>query len=402
MQNTLIANEKNKAIRLLATHGLMLISRVSTKIFLSAYILKVTGNIGDVAGYYATYYTVAALVFLFAGRYCSKGGVLLLYRIGFAANLVFFLSLLVIGSHIGNFVFPLGVLYGIANGLYWLPYNILKYEHNARGARKSYFSNERALEEVINVVVPFVAGYSILESGSYFLLFGTMAFLFLLAYALSASLGWDRENKNTDYHPLHYVRLVWKKTEVMQVYKASFLSGFSFFGALDVIVPLLLFLTLGNEFNLGIAASILPCVRIATALGVGYLLKKPQNYRSVVWLGALLLVVAISFLLVGGENKGSVIAYATLFAIGSPVLSIMQMTYSFNIIDEDSSLAEFRTEHLVIREICINAGRVLSFLPLIALSSTLIEATWVKIVLAILALSSLLMAWYLHRVKISS
>lgn len=372
---------------LLAAHGFTSAIRVFTKIFLAAYFLKVTAwNMGLVALFYIALYSTNAIAFRLIANITKIGNRLRIFRIGIVFYAAFLITVVLLGANIGHYIFLLGIVFGIADGLYWLPYNTIRFEVNAPKDRALAFSYEKSMEDSIKVVSPVIIGY-IISTNSYTMVFLLLLACTILALAVSFRIPSTQDLKNKPLDMKGFISQLKNEADVWRSYSGEFLRGINYIGALEIAVPVVILLSVESVFKLGILTSIFALLSILTALLVGKYLRD-QKFKVTILVSGVLLFFSTA-LLIFDVSLATVLLYNTVFAITVPTLNVLQTTISYNVLKKE----EFRVGHLIMREAFRNSGRVIGFLLLYGISVLFgSDLNWMRTALVVLSITILFLA----------
>ena len=399
IQSAYVNPEKNginrNVIYLLATHGLSSIVRTFAKVFLAIYFLKFTQiGLSSVALFYGILYAVNAGVFLGVGTIVKCGARMLLFRLGIFFYAAFLLLLLILGKEAGEHIIALAVLFGAGEGLYWLPYNVLKFENSNAVNRRTIFGYEKGIEDSVKIAAPLLIGM-VISAGSYKIVFLSAVAFVILAFLLSLKL-YGKTNQDDGVHLKEFWGILEFNHDIIKAYWTEFLRGINYIGSLEIIVPIIIFLSFKSEVSLGMLTSVFAVISVLTSLLIAKYLKR-HCFTSIIIASGLMLFFS-SLLLVLQVNMLTVIAYNLLFALTVPTLNILQSVNSYDVIDRED-LASFRVEHLIFREAFRNIGRLIGFLILFVVGVYGSDIKSVKVALVVLSFSVLLISLQARKSK---
>lgn len=316
-----------------------------------------------------------AMVFILIARHCKERGLLTIFRAGLIAYLLFVLSCAYFSASTLNAALSFGLLYGLAAGLYWLPYHLFKFEVIKPELRLKFFSYEGLIERTLGIICPALFGWLIAITGSLTLLFGILATLFALSLTLLYGLKSEKPVERTKYDLYALISSLTKLPDLIKVLSASLLFGATFLGVIDVLLVLFIYKEFESFFSnslgqshlfLGLLFSALPLLEIAAAYGIRHF--KSSNFPTILVTLSLLLLV-FSVLLLFSPTFSALLAFQVAFSISVPVLIILQNVYSFNVLERSKEALTRKVEFFVLREIMLGIGRPLGFIiSLICLS----------------------------------
>lgn len=356
-----------EAAPLYVTNGLNSVVKIFTKIFLSVYFLKITDwNFSAVILYYIIYYASTALFNYMAGNWTKCHNKMIPYRFGIMLQFIFFLSLILLKDNAAQYIYYLAVISGASTAYYWLPYHIIRFDAVKYEDRSVFLSYEKALEDLLRILLPVVIGsVVVLTSYSPILIAALIAtgLAFLVSFWIP-----NQEPSRVKFDTGEFIRLLRanRESNVFRTYLAEFLRGINYIGALDILIPIIIFVAFANEFSLGALTSVFSIVSILISLLMGKHLKDKFFKKSIILTGILLFLATLA--IVYNVSKPSIVFYNLIYAITVPVLLTIQTLFSYNIIDTPQ-LKPYRVEHFVVREIIMIAGKLLGLVFLLAISS---------------------------------
>jgi YQGE family putative transporter len=384
---------------LLIAHQLRGVTGVFLGSFMTIYFLKVTQwNLAAIALFNIIFYLVVAASFVLLGKHIKCGNKVRLYQIGILLFFIFFLLIGLLKEKTGQYIYYLAVLQGIATTFYWFPYNVFAFEFNSSGNRSLYFSYDKVIGDTIGIIVPVIFG-TVIVMASYQI--AIIIGLIFSGLSFIASLKLSNEGKvNSSLNIKGFVhRLIKdKKSDVFRTYKGEFLRGINYSGALGTVITILIYLSFESEFSLGVVSSFLSIISILVTLFIGWYLKEKLFKQAVIYAGIVLFLG--TFILVFSVSQLSVILYNVVLTITLPILSILQTVYTYNAVDKED-LAEYKVEHLILRDIALDFGRISGFILVLIVGFHKMDINMIRILLVILSFSILLISYQTKKFKMS-
>lgn len=393
---------KKEVLTLLAVHGLNSIVCSFSGLFVITYFLRITENsIGIIAAYNALFNLIIAAVSFILGNQLKIRNKLIPFRCGIALYFLFLLLVSILQENSRDYIYQLAVLYGIATACYWLPYHLILFDVNSFYDRSGYFSYETIVGSFVGLVVPISAGKIISVLGYQPAMVMALS-PGILAFILSFKITDNKASySGTPVSLNSYVRKL-KSThgvdDVLSSYKGDFFQGLCYGGALETSKTLAIFLTFNSELVLGKMGTLLAFVSIISAFAISYLRKEDRYRYFNLLVGVAGTALFLATIILGANvSRQSVVTYSIVFSLAVPVLSILQTTLSYNSVDR-AGLGEYRTEHFIMREFFLNAGRILSYIFLLCavmLFESSINA--LRVLLVALSLFFLLISIYTRK-----
>ena len=352
--------------RLLLSHNIFNAGRVFFEIFLSVFIWKVTQDLTLVAWFNIVYLLVHILAF-HGFALLVKRGMIHLPRIvallGFALT---YLVIFTLQENAVNYIIPIATIIGFFNGMYWISYQVLRFNLTNRANRGNYSGLEMGTKTFVSIIMPILGGTIITANFfgfGYANLFLVGSVLFLVSL-LVGNVYFPIRNKD-GLHTRKTFVLLWKNPDIRKSMLGHFFGSFSRGGTIiRLVLPLIIFEATQNELQLGGWLSLFSIAAILSSVAFGKLVDY-KHYKT--WMfssGVLytLLIVLIAFF----PSFWMYVLFGALAQVLTVAIFIPKRTISENLVhtleDEDSH----KVEYIVIREwFNIGFGRMLSFIILL-------------------------------------
>jgi YQGE family putative transporter len=383
---------------LLMIGGLYSLSVALSNTFVNIYLWKQSGEFSDLAFYNLSIVVLQPLTFILAGRWAKKIDRVIVLRIGVIFLALFYLTVLFTGTHASKYLLLLGSLLGIGYGFYWLAYNVLTFEITEPETRDFFNGFLGILSSSGGMIGPIAAGFIItrLEKFTgYSIVFGLSLTLFALAVFLSFSLKprpakgrycFQRilqERKNNDNWRL--------------VTNAHFFQGLRE-GTFLFVISVFVYVSSGSELALGTYGLINSGISFVAYYLASRLIKK-NNRKKAILLGGIILYAAI-FLIIWDINFVKLIIYAGVIAVAYPILLVPYISTTYDVIGSGWKAAEMRIEYIVVREIFLNLGRIVSILSFLAAITFFNEEKSIPILLLILGAGHTCIYLFIKKVQL--
>jgi len=384
---------------LLLIGGLYSLSVALSNTFVNIFLWKQTGKLLDIGLYNLAVTVAQPFTFILAGRWAKKVDRVIVLRIGVIFLALFYLSVLAFGASASKYLLILGTLLGMGYGFYWLAFNVLTFEITEPETRDFFNGFLGILTSAGGMIGPFAAGFIIsrLEKFSgYSIVFGISLGLFALAVFLSFSL--KRRPANGKYCFKRILSERKKNPNWKMVTNAHFFQGLRE-GIFAFMISVLVFLSTGTEMALGTYGLINSGVSFIAYFAVSRLIKKEQRLKSIL-LGGLMLYGAI-FLIAFDVTYTKLLIYAATIAIAYPLLLVPYLSITYDVIGSGWKAAEMRIEYIVVREIFLNTGRVVSILLFLLMVKLMDAKEGLPILFLALGAGHTLIYLFIRRVQLN-
>ncbi len=352
---------------LLIIGGLYSLSVALSNTFVNIYLWKQSGEFKDLALYNLAVVVLQPLTFILAGRWAKKIDRVIVLRIGVIFLAIFYLTVLTIGTNASQFLLLLGGLLGVGYGFYWLAFNVLTFEITEPETRDFFNGFLGILSSVGGMIGPIVAGTVIskLEKFTgYSIIFATSLGLFSVAVLLSFFL--KRRPANGQYMFLRILQERKNNFNWKQITNAHFVQGVRE-GTFVFVISVFVFITTGSEMALGTFGLVNSGIAFIGYFFASRWIKKRHRKKAIL-AGGLLLYAAI-LLLIFNLTYTKMLIYAAVIAVAYPTLLVPYVSMTYDVIGRGWNAAEMRIEYIVVREIFLNTGRIISILAfLVAIS----------------------------------
>lgn len=364
MNNVLATDSQTSknVFRLLSSHNLFSASRIFFEIFLNVFIWKATEDLALLAWFNIAYLLSHNVTFsLFAGV-AKRGRVHLPRAIALMGYSATYMVMFFLGEGAIHYVIPIAIAAGLFNGMYWISYQILRFDITSKENRGNYTGWEGSIKRTVNIIVPVMGGAIIAAN---FMGLG-YSNLFLLGASMFLGALWlgnipaPKDNKSA-FHFFKTAKLLWKSPDIRRSMLAGTLGQFGRGGAIiRLVTPLLIFAVLGSELELGGWLSVFAFASVLSALIFGKFVRY-QYYKLSILFGGLTYVGLIVILLLA-PSFWIYVLFGTLVQTINVFVNIPQRVISENLVHSLGDETQHRAEYIVFRELInITVGRTASY-----------------------------------------
>src|SRR3989338_10829662 len=136
-------------------------------IFLQIFFFKL-GGFSSVFYYNLITFTLIVLTYIISGKLLKKYTTKHLINWGLILALLSWLIILVLGVKAVNHLLFIGIITGIAGGLFWSGFNLSQYILTQKHNRHHYFGINNMITGIVNTIAPATDGFIILFGDSLF------------------------------------------------------------------------------------------------------------------------------------------------------------------------------------------------------------------------------------------
>jgi len=383
---------------LLIIGGLYSLSVALSNTFVNIYLWKQTGQYSDIALYNLSIVVLQPLTFILAGRWAKKVDRVIVLRIGVISLALFYLAVLIAGTNASAYLLLLGGLLGVGYGFYWLAYNVLTFEITEPETRDFFNGFLGILSSAGGMIGPIAAGIIITkfeEFTGYTFVFGLSLALFGLAVFMSFSL-----KPRPASGRYCFKRIIEERKQNQNwrfVTNAHFVQGLRE-GTFAFVISVFVYISTGSEMSLGTFGLINSGISFVAYYFASRLIKK-KNRKKAILIGGILLYASV-LLIIWDLNFVKLLLYGGLIAIAYPLLLVPYSSTTYDVIGSGWKAAEMRIEYIVVREIYLNLGRIISVLAFLAAVTWFNEETSIPVLLFFLGAGHLLIYLFMRRVQL--
>ena len=386
-------------ILLIVIGGLYALGIFLSNTFVNVYLWRQTNDYLTIATYNLAIFILQPLTFIAAGKLAKKIDRVIVLRLGVTFLALFFLTVLFLGEHAAHFNIILGCLLGIGYGFYWLAFNVLTFEITEPETRDYFNGFVGALESFGGMVAPVVAGAIIAKLATnigYMTVFAISLSLFLLAIICSMFL--QRRNAEGKYHFKEVFKELNENKDWKNIVFANFFLGIRE-GIFIFVITIWVFVITQSEFALGIFHLTLNGVSLLSYFLVVKVLR-PSKRKIALFIGSVIISFSI-FILVFQLSYPILILYAFTIGLAYPILDVPYNSVTYDVIGVSNYAKEWRIEYVVVFEMFVNLGRVLSIAIFIVMFLLFGEPA-IRYLLIIMSQSYLFLYYFMRKVHITN
>lgn len=383
-----------KAKILLLISGLFTLSIGLSNVFVNIFLWKKSNDFIIIAKYNLMHYIFLPISYIAAGWLSKRKNGILALRFGIGFFILFFMSILLLKNNIVKYIYPIGILYGIAAGFYWLAFQVLAFDFTSTNNRDSFNGFNGSICGVANAIAPFTGAYIIEKSQNtlgYIIVFAISLALFVVLIFISLTLHSEHYGEILDFK-----KIFGKNGFEWNNYRKSIAA----WGIRDVVIlfliSILVYKTTESEMALGKLSMIAYLISSASYVLEQKLIKPKRRVFSM-GLGSVLMFIAVLGVFIR-ISYPTLAAYMVLDAIFLPFFIVPVASASFNILSR-SNEEKMRTEYMINREFALNVGRIFSTSLLIAILTFVKNKRVLNYFLLFIGSAQLISLYFLRKIK---
>ncbi|WP_254450166.1 MFS transporter [Cohnella herbarum] len=380
---------------LLAVNGLFITASALSGTFFGVYIWKASHDYIQLGWFTLLTHLFMGISFWIAGNGVKEGNKMIAMRLGIGLSAAFYALVLMLGESAIGYIWLLGIVQGMATGLFWLAHNVVYFEVTDADNRDRYNGSAGVIGSLVGMIVPWCSGYLISIMGGengYRAIFMISFGIFVAGIGVSFFLR-NRTPEGQYEWKWPYRLLSDRHTAWRPVLGALTAQGMreSVFG---VIVGVLVYVQTGSEMKLGNFALVTSAVGFVSFYAAGRWLKPAWRNRG---MGVgVIAMIAFIFPFFLGVSFTTLMVFGVGAALFFPLYMLPMTSAVFDLIGQDDDSVKRRVEYVVVRELALNIGRIVGmaiFMATISIS----RAPMVMNVLLLVIGSSPLLGWLFMR-----
>lgn len=331
--------------------------------FMVAYFITLTNyDYKQISIYYVLSFIAILLTFLTFGRIIKNKNQVWVFRSGIIAYCLYILILAFLKEKIVTYFAPLGLFYGIVQGLIWVAAHTLVNEHTQNNTNK-FISFKSIISKILKIFFPIVFGVSI-ELTSFSYVAKIVILLSITQFIFSLFIEDKAKTYDKKYNLKEYINLVKNNDKFKTVYKLCICDGIVNY-LLETLIVILTVMTFKTTISLGVITTITAICSILSVYIFQYKLK--SNWK-ILKICNIMMISSVLLLLIN-ISKPTIIIYNICTAIFLVILSNTGDTKRYEIVSENEIVVkDYIVEHQVVCEAILNITRIIAYILLFVIS----------------------------------
>lgn len=305
------------------------------------------------------------MIFIFKNISKSKKRVYLL-KAGIVFEFIYFLLILLLKEQVIKYIIILGIIYGVAEGLYFSIYDVFESEGIDNKDRNKFSGYYIFIKSIISIIFPLIFGILISKDGfnaCILLVLAIVILMIVMSFLFKDVFFYNDKKTNIK----QYIKLINNNTLIKKVYKIYIFYGFTYsLGALSSIVTLFILKVFNNSFTLGIFTSVFSI--ITCIIGILFS-KKINKYKYNKYISISMSFNIISFLVMILKcNYITVILFYLFQTISKTLLGLINDNTVANISNMKVIKENYKIEYFLGCETALFIGRFISYSIFITMS----------------------------------
>ena len=360
--------------------------------FLVLYFLDVSDRNIVPLGIYKLVAIIAIYSVIFLTRNFSKSkNRANLMRIGIILDFVYFLTIILLKDKVVNYIYLVGLLYGLEEGFYYSVYNILESDGITNEERAKFAGTYTAIESILSIIFPLIFGSLISATG--FLKSLTVVFIIVIVRIILSFIYKDNNvPKSNKTNMKKYFELTNKDKRFKQMYKVEFLNGIVYSeAAFSYIVTIYIIKVFSDSFSLGVFTSIFSVITFVIGILFAKFINK-KYYSSAIKISMVFTIMSL-FLMIFRCNAVTIILFNLFQTISKKLKNLITGNNQANLSNYSKIAKEYKTEYWLANETSLVIGRIIS-------SSVFILLAYIDTTIMIILYALFLILFAINSIKL--
>lgn len=328
-------------------------------VFLVLYFLKVSDNNILPLGIYKLIAMIAVWIVIFLTRnYCKSKGRIKLMRIGIILYFLYFLSIIILKEKVIEYIYLIGLLYGLEEGFYYSVYNMIESDGVENKDRSRYIGSYTVIKNIISIVFPLIFGGLIQKSGFINAVIFSL-FIVILEIILSNIFKDNNIPKNNKTNFKKFRKITKEHVEFKRIIEAKICAGLTYSeGALSYVITIYIIKVFSESVSLGIFTSIFSI--ISAIIGLLFIKAiKPKHYNGLMISTSAITIILLCVMLLNC-NFITIVLYNFFQTISKGLTDLINEKNISNFSNIKTLRKEFKVEYFLSIETSLFIGRVIS------------------------------------------
>ena len=279
-----------------------------------------------------------------------------LMRIGIILDFIYFLTIILLKDKIIDYIYLVGLLYGVEEGFYYCVYNMLETDGVKNGERAKFIGTCKATESILSILFPLLFGSLIYATG-----FLKSLIIVLIIVVLRIILSFIFKDTNipqsSKVNFKEYFKLTKNDQRFRQLGKVEIFNGITYSeGAFSYIVTIYIIKVFSNSFRLGVFTSIFSIIACVIGILFAKLIKK-EHYIPAIRISTILTIVSLCFMIFRC-NAITIIAFNLFQTISKTITELVNNSNQANLCNIQQIKKEYKVEYWVTFETYLVIGRI--------------------------------------------
>ena len=369
--------------------------KVFFSIFFNIYILKIVNNDFSFIIKYSLFGVFIDIIICYIIlKFINSKNAKTIYKASFPLLILTIILLLVFKEKIVDYILIFKILERLSEGFYFMPYELIVIGSNNNKTMSSFMANINILSSIATILTPIFSGF-IIQQFSYYMLFIILTIEALIIIFISFKIK-DFTVSDKKLEIKKFLSLTKEKENIQNIYKCMLYRKISSQGAITELLPVILFLRLGTEMDLGTYNSAFALLSILSLQILKIINNK--NIKKGFYPFLAIVIFVSSLLVVYNTSFITLLIYYILMNSFGIIIESESCSMVYSII-KSNDLTKYKKEHIFIYNIYMTIGQVISYSLVYVLYNYFYNINILSISVSILMFFLIIETIYLKRTQ---
>ncbi len=327
--------------------------------FFVLYFLDVSDNNILPLGIYKLIAVTAIYGAIFFARNLAKSKYRVhLMRVGIFLDLAYFCTIILLKTRLVDYIYIVGVLYGLEEGIYYSVYNMIESDEITNEERAKFTGTYTAVQAVLSIAFPLVFG-SLIYANGFIKSLALVVAIVLIRIFFSLYLkpkGIPKEKKTN-------IKKYLQRTETIPLFKQLYITEFFYGvifteGAFAYIVTIYIVRVFSNSFSLGIFTSLFSLVTCVIGMLFAKCMKK-EHYGPAIRISMVLTVICLMVMMMNCRAE-TIVLFNLFYTVSKTLGTLINENIQADLSNFENIRKEYKVEYWLANETCFFAARLIS------------------------------------------
>lgn len=327
--------------------------------FFVLYFLDVSDNNILPLGIYKLVAVTAIYGAIFLTRNLAKSKYRVhLMRVGILLDLAYFCTIIFLKERLVDYIYIVGVLYGLEEGIYYSVYNMIESNEITNEERAEFTGTYTAVQAVLSIAFPLVFGNLIYTNG-FIKSLALVVAIVLIRIFFSLYLKPKETPKEKKTNIKEYLQRTKSIPSFKQLYITEFLYGIIFTeGAFAYIVTIYIVRVFSNSFSFGIFTSLFSLVTCIIGMLFAKCMKK-EHYGPAIRISMMFTVICLIIMMTDCRAE-TIILFNLFYTVSKTLGTLINENIQADLSNFENIRREYKVEYWLSNETCFFAARIMS------------------------------------------
>jgi YQGE family putative transporter len=328
-------------------------------IFLVLYFLNISDSNILPLGIYKLVAVITIYLVIFLNRNFAKSKHRAnLMRIGIIFDFVYFTTIILLKDKVVDYIYLIGLLYGLEEGFYYSVYNMLESDGISNEERPKFTGSYTATKSILSIIFPLIFGSLIYATG--FLKALAIVFVIVVIRIILSFIFKDKNIPNTNKTNMkEFFKLTKNSKKFKQMYLIEFFNGLTYSeGAFSYIVTIYIIKVFSNSFSLGVFTSIFSVITCIIGILFAKIIKK-EHYATMIKVSMTFTIISL-FIMIFNCNFVTIVLFNLFQTISKSLMDLINGNSQGNLCNDERIRKEYKVEYWLTNETALCIARIIS------------------------------------------